>query len=82
MKFKQIAVRGKQACNSVAAKTSALGLALAVPMMAHAEGELWAEAVTQLTGLKAGVIAIGGILLSITIAGAGFLVIRSYAKRA
>ena len=78
----QVARYGKKVANTASTKYAALGLALTTPVLAMAEGALWDDAVTQLTDLKTGVIAIGGILLGITIAGAGFLVIRSYAKRA
>ena len=82
MKMKQIAARGKQIGNHVATKYAALGTALAVPMMARAEGEVWAGAVTELTGLKAGVIAIGGLILGLAIAAVSFFVIKRLVNRA
>lgn len=82
MKTNQIVATAKKVGNNVATKYAALGTALAVPMMARAEGEVWTEAVTELTALKVGVIAVGGVILGLTIASVGFFVIKRMANRA
>ena len=82
MKTNQIVATAKKVGNNVSTKYAALGTALAVPMMARAEGEVWAGAVTELTGLKAGVIAIGGLILGLAIAAVSFFVIKRLVNRA
>ena len=82
MKTNQITATAKKIGNNVATKYAALGTALAVPMMARAEGEVWAGAVTELTALKGGVIAIGGLILGLAITAVGFFVIKRLVNRA
>ena len=82
MKSNQITATAKKIGNNVATKYAALGTALAVPMMARAEGEVWAGAVTELTALKVGVLAVGGLILGLAIAAVGFFVIKRLVNRA
>ena len=83
MKTNQITATAKKIGNNVATKYAALGTALAVPMMAlAADGVVWADAVTELTGLKTGVIAVGGLILGLAITAVGFFVIKRLVNRA
>ena len=82
MKTNQIVATAKKVGNNVATKYAALGTALAVPLAARAEGEVWADAVTELTGLKVGVIAVGGLILGLAITAVGFFVIKRLVNRA
>lgn len=69
-------------------KKLAVGTALTVatlPAMAAgagASGNIWDGAVAEITSLKGGVVAVGTVILAISVASVGFFVIRRMVSRA
>ena len=67
--------------NAVSTKYAAAGALLTLPVLALAD-DVSADAVTQITALKTGVIAVGGAILAVALASVGFFVIRRLVNRA
>lgn len=66
-------------------KKLAVGTALTVatlPVLASETGNIWDGAVAEITALKSGVVAVGTVILAISVASVGFFVIRRMVSRA
>lgn len=73
----------KKLADKAATQYAAVGALLTLPVLSMAaDGDISADAVTQISALKTGVVAVGGAILAIALASVGFFVIRRLVNRA